>query len=363
LTRSTAHVPRGRFDLGVWVAVWGGRIFLTAFETTNRLASTLCLDRAHGTILWRKAAPSFELEKSMHEFNSPAAPTPATDSERVVVYFPPYGVIAYDHTGKELWTRPLPVPPTDYGNSSSPIIHVAVAGDGLLFASSAGASSEGEPPYVGKWEEVLAQFDTNKDGQLAKDEVPAGVTFKFRKNVPDDVLGNNLSWRWLLFDWFRPAKPDLFTREDWKQVEAFVAKNPNNLMAIRPGGAGNIAKTHLAWKGARGIPDMPSPLWYRGRVYLVMDGGMVTSYDAKSGQLRIDRERVGLTSQFFASPVAAGGNIYVTSLPGKIAVIKAADTLEVLATNDLTESITATPAVLESKIYVRTAGHLSAFGN
>ena len=438
------EIPRGHSS----PCVWGDRIFLTGFDTTNKVAETICVVRANGMVLWRKSAPKFELEKSMHEFNSPAAPTPAADGERVVVYFPPYGVLAYDHAGKEVWNRPLPLPPTDYGNGSSPIIHgglvlvqrdgnstnshvlaldaktgktrwtverplngesystpmvwthdgvselitvgngrldaydvkngkarwwtpgltflpigTAVAGDGLLFASSAGAAGESEPPYVGKWEDVLAQFDKDKDGQLAKEEVPEDVTFKWRKNVPDDILGNNLPWRWLLFTLFHPAKADVFTREDWKQVAEFIVKNPNNLMAIKPGGNENISRTHLAWKGTRGIPDMPSPLYYRGRVYLMMDCGMLTSYDAKSGKLVMDRERIGVTSQFVSSPVAAGGNIYVASLPGKIAVIKAADKLEVVAVNDLKENITATPAVLEGKIYVRTANHLAAFGN
>ena len=200
------------------------------------------------------------------------------------------------------------------------------------------------------------------DGKLTRAEVPEDVTFKWRKNVPDGILGNHLPWRWLLFTLFHPAQEDVFTKEDWKQVEEFVARNPNNLMAIRPGGDGNISKSHRAWKGTRGIPDMPSPLWYRGRVYLIMDGGMLTSYDSTSGRLLMDRERIGVTSQFVASPVAAGGNIYVSSLPGKIAVIKTADALEVIAVNDLKESITATPAILDGKIYVRTAERLSAFG-
>jgi outer membrane protein assembly factor BamB len=215
---------------------------------------------------------------------------------------------------------------------------------------------------MGKWQEVLEKLDKNKDGELALDEVPEDVTFKWRKNVPDGMLGNELPYRWVLFTLFHPAQTNVFTRDDWKQVEEFVKKNPNSLVAIKPGGRGNISTTHVSWKATRGIPDMPSPLWYRGRVYLMMDGGMLTSYDAKTSKLLLDRERIGVTSQFMASPVAAGGNIYVASLPGKIAVVKAADTLEVASVNDLKEQITATPAVLDGKLYVRTANHLAAFG-
>jgi hypothetical protein len=77
----------------------------------------------------------------------------------------------------------------------------------------------------------------------------------------------------------------------------------------------------------------------------------------------MDRQRVGLTSQFAASPVASGGNLCPASVPGKVAVVKAADTLEVLAINDLKERIIAPAAVLEGRIYIRSEYHLSAFGH
>ena len=437
------ELPRGHSS----PCIWGDRIFVTGFDATNKALQTICLDRASGKVLWRKAAPSVFLEKSMHEFNSPAASTPATDGAGVYVHFGGYGALAYDFKGEELWKRPLPMPPTDYGNASSPIaydglvllqrdgngtnshvlaldgksgqirwtverplhresystpmlwrhdgitelvtvgngrldaydardgaarwwtsglsffpIAVAVAGDGMLFASSAGAGSESEPPYIDSWEEILGKFDKNKDGKVDKDEVPEKATFHWRKSVPAEIEGNTLSYRWLLFTFFDADKDGVFTTEDWKGVREFTAKNPNSVMAIRPGGSGNVSKSHVAWKGTRGIPDMPSPLHYRDRLYLMMDGGMLTSYDASTGKLVMDRERVGLTSQFAASPVASGGNLYLASVPGKVAVVKAADTLEVLAINDLKERIIATPAVLEGRIYIRSEYHLSAFG-
>jgi outer membrane protein assembly factor BamB len=102
-------------------------------------------------------------------------------------------------------------------------------------------------------------------------------------------------------------------------------------------------------------------LYYQDRLYFVKDGGLLTVYEPKSGQLVLDRERLGATGQFVASPVAAGGRIYAASVPGKVVVFKAGDTLEVLARNDLGEHITATPAIVEGEIYIRTAQHLWAF--
>ena len=62
------------------------------------------------------------------------------------------------------------------------------------------------------------------------------------------------------------------TQEEWKTTLTFLKDNEDNVVAIRPGGSGDSTKTHLAWTASRGIPEMPSPLFYRGRLYLVRDG-------------------------------------------------------------------------------------------
>jgi outer membrane protein assembly factor BamB len=108
---------------------------------------------------------------------------------------------------------------------------------------------------------------------------------------------------------------------------------------------------------------MPSPLFNRGRLYFARNGGMVTSYAPDSAKVVLDRQRLGTLGQCVASPVAADGRIYAASESGTIVVFRAGDTLEVLARNDLGESITATPAIADHKLYVRTAKHLWAFGS
>ena len=102
--------------------VWGARIFLTAFDG-GRLW-TLCLDRATGRELWRRDAGAKKIEEFHPKEGSPAASTPATDGERVVVYFGSVGLLAYDFAGKELWTHRLPVAETNngFGSGTSPIL-------------------------------------------------------------------------------------------------------------------------------------------------------------------------------------------------------------------------------------------------
>ena len=102
-------------------SIWEGRIFLTEFDRTNNQLATLCLDRRTGKILWRRTVAAGEIEK-VHEISSPAGPTPATDGERVYVYFGSYGLVCYDLNGKQKWEKRLPLPENPYGAVASPII-------------------------------------------------------------------------------------------------------------------------------------------------------------------------------------------------------------------------------------------------
>ena len=92
------------------------------------------------------------------------------------------------------------------------------------------------------------------------------------------------------------------------------------------------------------MPEIASPLFYRDRLYLVRDGGLLTSY-APDGTVHLDRKRLGVLGQYAASPVAADGRIYAASVSGTIVVFRAGDTFEVLARNDLGEPLMATPAI------------------
>ncbi|HMB28519.1 MAG TPA: PQQ-binding-like beta-propeller repeat protein, partial [Blastocatellia bacterium] len=101
--------------------IWEGRIFLTEFDRVSKRLATLCIDRRTGKILWRRAVSPEQIEK-VHEISSPAGSTPATDGERVYVYFGSYGLVCYDLNGNQKWERRLPLPENPYGAVSSPIV-------------------------------------------------------------------------------------------------------------------------------------------------------------------------------------------------------------------------------------------------
>jgi len=153
------------------------------------------------------------------------------------------------------------------------------------------------------------------------------------------------------------------TRDEWDAMLKFMLDGQNSAFAVKAGGAGDVSKSHVLWKKTKGLPYVTSALVYRGQLVMIKDGGIVTAYDAKTGK-ELYTERASNAGKYYASPVAANGHIYFTSLDdGVVTVLKAGTTApEVASTNPkLGERVAATPAIADDTIYVRTAGHLYAF--
>jgi outer membrane protein assembly factor BamB len=216
-----------------------------------------------------------------------------------------------------------------------------VVGDGLLFfaAWSDGKADAPLPP----WEKFLEEHDKNKDGVVTLDE--------FDDASRDFYRG---------FDVNRDGKID---KRDWDQILAAVAKGENVMVAVKPGGRGNISQTHVAWKATRGLPYVASPLYYDGRIYLIKNGGMISSFDAKSGKAFYLQERLEAGGNYYSSPVAADGHIYIASVSGKLTVVKAGgEKPEILHQAEFGERIFASPALAGDKLFLRTRATLYAFG-
>jgi outer membrane protein assembly factor BamB len=432
--------------------VWGERIFLTGFHPEERRLETLCLDRASGGILWRRAVPAETIEP-VHEISSPAAPTPVTDGKAVFVYFGSYGLVAYDFEGRERWSKRLPMVKTffDQGSGASPILagdllildvqlekesyllavrtkngetvwkapkpefnggwaspvvwregeetvvgilspgrftahslragserwwigdlprqtcSTPVVGNGVLFLSATGVQGEIDnvtlPPT---FDEMIARYDQNKNGRIEVDEIPEKLLVTDRragKGAGDMPLRRLLE----LFSG-SGAPPTNYDRTQWDAIvkgSTEFMQGPfmqSGVLAVRVGGKGDVTKTHVAWAESRGVAEVPSPLLYKDRLYVVKNGGIVISREAATGKT-VFQSRLGAPGGYYASPVAADGRIYVASDLGTVTVFEAKDTLEVLARNELPEPILATPAIVEGKLYVRTLSNLYAFAS
>jgi outer membrane protein assembly factor BamB len=144
----------------------------------------------------------------------------------------------------------------------------------------------------------------------------------------------------------------------------FVASNGpggNIIMAIRPGGSGNITQSHVAWRYERGAPYTPSPVVVGDYLYAVRSGGLLTCLNAKTG-VEVWQQRLPARGDYYASLLAGDGKIYALSEDGETTVVAAKPTYQLLSVNDMGERSMASPAVSGGRIYIRTDRALYAIG-
>lgn len=116
----------------------------------------------------------------------------------------------------------------------------------------------------------------------------------------------------------------------------------------------------MAWNLQNGIPEIPSPLFYSGRLYLVRDGGILSCVNAATGQV-VYRERLGAPGQYMASPVLANDHLYLLSARGALSIVKCGDKFELVCQAALNVAVAATPAIDQNSLYVRTEHAMLAF--
>ncbi len=200
----------------------------------------------------------------------------------------------------------------------------------------------GKQIAIAPFEEVLKSSDKNGDGKISKDEAPDQRTktyFPFIDLNGDGVL-------------------DAY---EWKMFAAIMGAT-NSLMAVKIGGHGDVSATAVEWKFHKSIPQLPSIVSYRGVIYMINDTGVLTTLDAKTGEVFKQARLRSVSDKYFASPVASDGKVYFASQSGVVAVLKAGGDQELLAANNLDEDIYATPAIEDGRIYVRTVSSLYCFG-
>jgi outer membrane protein assembly factor BamB len=133
----------------------------------------------------------------------------------------------------------------------------------------------------------------------------------------------------------------------------------SDVLAIRPGGRGDVTASHVEWTAPNGASYVPSIVAYDGLIYMTNEIGIATCLDAKTGE-RVWRHR--LDGVFFASPVAGDGKVYFVSETGETVVLRAGRTPEILARNDLGERFLASPAIAGGRIFLRSDRTLFAVG-
>jgi outer membrane protein assembly factor BamB len=344
-------------------------------DDTPKAWKVLCVDKRSGAVTWERELHRGVPEVKRHTKATHANSTLATDGERIVAFLGSEGLHALDMKGQPLWKKDFGVlesgffmfPAAQWGFASSPVIH-----DGLVIVQA--------DVFKGSF---LAAFDAKTGKEIwrtPRSDVPTWST-------PTVVTGPGPA-QVVVNGWRHIGGYDLKTgKELWRMkgggdipvptpivahglifiTNAHGAASP--IYAVKPTATGDIslggdarANDHIAWSQNREGAYMQTPLVYGDYLYVCRDNGVLSVYDARTGERKYQQRLADGKTGFTASAVAANDKIYFTSEEGSVYVVKAGPVFEQLAENALGETAMATPAISEGVLFFRTRGNLIAVG-
>jgi outer membrane protein assembly factor BamB len=347
----------------------GGKVFVhpdSVGANRKHTFKLLCFDRGTGKALWEQTAYQGTVYDDRHRKGSYAAPTPATDGDRVYAWFGGEGdgLYCYDSDGKLIWKTAVgKIANIGMGPGSSPVIFENVV---ILQCDE----DEGKSSFI-----VALDKKTGKEVWKASRKVQASwstpLIVKTSQRVELITSGN---------EWVISYDPKT-GKELWQakghgsnaiptplaghgMVFVYAGFPAKKTMAIKLGGTGDISdSSNIIWQYEKGTAYVPSSILYGDYIYLMTDRGILTCLDAKTGKTVYEGGRIPVPASFTASPVAFDGKILLTSEDGDTYVIKAGPKYEVLATNSVGEPVYASPAISDGMIFIRGEKNLYCIGS
>ena len=359
---------------GATPIIWGDHIFLNvATAMTTGALELWAVDRKRGQPLWKRPLGSGNNQQQKQNMSTPS---PVTDGTAVWVMTGTGILKAFDFKGNELWMRDVQKEygrfGLNWGYASSPLLH-----QGALYVQVLHGMKTDDPSYVmkvdGKSGKTIWKVDRptqaiseSPDSYTTPVLINTGKTFEIAITGGDIVTGHDPStgkelWR---ANGLNPQN-DPYYRIVASGIFAsglLIAPTRNRpMLALRPGGSGDVTQSHKVWSFDLG-PDVPSPVSDGKLLYVVRDNGVIHALDVKTGGVVWGPERLK-TGAYSASPVLAGGKLYVTSEnEGLTSVITAGPKFELLAENPLDDYTLASPAISNGQIFIRTEKFLWAIG-
>jgi len=376
--------------------VWGDTVFVTS-AISSRPSATFkpglygdgdasddqsvhrwmlyAIDKRTGVIKWERMAAQAVPGNKRHIKSTYASASPATDGRIVVAWFGSQGLFAYDMDGGLRWSVDLgrvdmgayDIPAYEWGPASSPIIWNGLVivqcdtqADSFLLALDA---ATGETVWKTDREELPSWGTPTVATTAAGPELVTNASNFLRAYDPTN--GKEL---WRLGGSSKLTAPTpIFANGLHIIASGRAPERP--IFAVRPGARGDLTlargatrSAHVAWSKTGRGSYMPTPLAYRGVLYVLANNGVLDAYEPATGN-EIYRQRLPLVgSGYSASPVAADGKLYLSNEDGEILVIEAGAEYRHIATNTMGETIMATPALSDRVMYVRGAATLFAIG-
>jgi len=373
--------------------IWGDRIFLTSvisatapeapkkglyfggnregIPTDEHRWMVYAVDWKIGKIAWEREVHRGAPSSSHHLKNTYASETPVTDGERVYAYFGNLGLFVFDMDGKPVWSKSWGPFRTRYGwgTAASPVLYkdrIYVVNDNddrsflitldkrtgkQIWRVERDEGSNWSTPYI--WE-------TERRTEI--------ITSGTRKVRAYDLDGKLL---WELGGMSSIVIPTPFAQHGLLFLASgYVGDQVRPVYAVRAGARGDISlkegetsNEYIAWYQRQGGPYNPSPLVYGDYYYTLLDRGIFTCNDARTGREVYGKQRIDPeASAFTASPWASNGKIFALSEDGDTFVIQAGPDFKVLGKNSLDEMCMATPAIARGSLIIRTATKLYRIG-
>jgi outer membrane protein assembly factor BamB len=351
--------------------VVGSRVYLTCYSGYNVPGQNVgdmeqlklhlvCLDRNQGKILWNsEVAPVLPEQENIRDGHGYASSTPASDGERIYVFFGKSGAMAFDLEGNPLWRTDLGSERSGFGSGASPIVYRDLL---IVNASVESESLVALDKKTGKekWrvEGVREAFNTPVlvPVESGKTELVAGMPGKVQGIDPDTgkelwTCANEITWY---------IVPSVVAHQG--VVWSLGGRSGVTAVALRAGGRGDVTETHRLWTSRKGC-NVLSPIYHEGHLYWINDNEIALCAEATSGKI-VFEERVDRADQVWASPVLADGKLYYVSRRGDTIVLAAQPRFERLATNSLRDGSTfnASPAVAGDRLYLRSDKSLYCVG-
>jgi outer membrane protein assembly factor BamB len=318
-------------------------------------------DRRDGARKWEVELPAEGELPPVHDKHNLASPSPATDGERIYAWFATGQIVAIDPAGTQVWKKNLGTEfgpfAINWGHGSSPAVH---NGQLILVCYHEKASYllalDARTGAV-RWKKDAPAVETSYSTPLV---VQAGGRTEIVVNSGNGVSGYDFATGerlWHFDEANRFPIPTPVAQDGVIYASRGYRSSP--FMAIRAGGKGDIAATHVVWRVPSGAPYISSPIQYDGLIYMAGDVGVLTVTDARTGE-RVYQERIG--GVYTASPVAGDGKIYLVSEDGETIVLAAGRSPAIVARNKLNARQLASPAIAGGRLFIRSDDVLYAIG-
>ena len=365
--------------------IWGDRIFVTTAIATGKPAAApsppedagerrgrgagggagplvehnfdlLALDRKTGKILWQRTAKVATPHEGYHRaYGSFASNSPATDGRYVYASFGSRGIYCYDFNGKLIWEKDLGVQMKmrlAFGEGTAPLL----VGDRLflVFDHEAGSfivaldKRNGKELWRASREEPSSWSTPLAIDHSGRTEIIVSATNRVRSY---DAETGKVVWE------SAGLGSNAIPVPVYQNGMVYVMSGHRDpkLMAIKLGKQGDLTGSDaIVWSHTRGVPYTASPVLYDNKLYVVTDNGMVSAFNAATGEPYYAQTRLPKSANLKASPVGANGKLYIATEDGDVVVLKMGEKFEVIATNHLTDQIfIATPVIAAGELYLR----------